>query len=338
MGERAASSPPALARVSESPVVPAYEYDLGRYSRPVSTSSPDAQAWFDRGLAWSYGFNHEEAVRCFQRAVEADPSCAMAHWGIAYAMGPNYNKDWVAFEPDELIEMVAARACGRRTGALAAGRRDPGRAGADRGAAGALPGGHAARGVLALERRLRRGDAQPPTAEFGDDPDVATLCAEALIGRTPWQLWNVQTGEPAEGADTREALAVLERGMASSPEPHPGLLHIYLHTMEMSPFPGARAAGGRPAARARARRRAPAAHAHAHRRAVRPLPRRHHVERAGDRGRSQVPRARGRAQLLHALPLPRLPLQDLRRDLPRPDRSRRSRRPPRWPRRSARSC
>ena len=74
-------------------------YDLGGYGRPVTTTSADAQAWFDRGLAWCYGFNHEEAVRCFQRAVEADPACAMAHWGIAYAIGPNYNKDWDAFEP-----------------------------------------------------------------------------------------------------------------------------------------------------------------------------------------------------------------------------------------------
>ena len=65
-----------------------YEFDLGAYSRPVSTSSADAQAWFDRGLVWSYGFNHEEAVRCFGRAAEADPECAMAHWGIAYALGP----------------------------------------------------------------------------------------------------------------------------------------------------------------------------------------------------------------------------------------------------------
>ena len=239
MGERAASSPPALARVSESPVVPAYEYDLGRYSRLVSTSSPDAQAWFDRGLNWSYGFNHEEAVRCFERAVDADPSCAMAHWGIAYAMGPNYNKDWIAFEPDELIEMVAlARAAVERAHSLL---------------------DHATPVERALIEALgARFPAATPPAEcslwsdayadamravysrFGDDLDVATLFAEALIGRTPWQLWNLQTGEPAEGADTREALAVLERGIASSPEPHPGLLHLYLHRWRCRRFPSAR--------------------------------------------------------------------------------------------------
>ena len=79
-----------------------YPFDLGAYGRPASTASPAAQAWFDRGLAWSYGFNHEEAVRCFERAVGDDPGFALAHWGIAYAAGPNYNKDWDAFDAVDL--------------------------------------------------------------------------------------------------------------------------------------------------------------------------------------------------------------------------------------------
>ncbi len=77
-------------------------YDLGPYTRPVTTTSQEAQAWFDRGLLWCYGYNHEEAVRCFKKAAEHDPSCAMVQWGIAYAAGPNYNKQWVAFDPADL--------------------------------------------------------------------------------------------------------------------------------------------------------------------------------------------------------------------------------------------
>ena len=76
-------------------------YDLGSYSRSVSTQSDEAQRWFDRGLIWTYAYNHEEAIACFDKALEADPDCAMAHWGIAYAIGPNYNKPWEAFEEDE---------------------------------------------------------------------------------------------------------------------------------------------------------------------------------------------------------------------------------------------
>ncbi|MEX0301740.1 MAG: hypothetical protein AB3N24_04905, partial [Leisingera sp.] len=71
-----------------------YDYDLGSYSCPVTTASTEAQLWFDRGLIWTYGYNHEEAIACFQRALEHDPSCAMAYWGVAYAAGPNYNLPW----------------------------------------------------------------------------------------------------------------------------------------------------------------------------------------------------------------------------------------------------
>jgi tetratricopeptide (TPR) repeat protein len=222
--------------VRESLPVLEYAFDLGAYTRPVSTSSADAQAWFDRGLAWSYGFNHEEAVRCFQRAAEADPDCAMAHWGVAYALGPNYNKDWVAFEPDELTAMVsAARRAVERAHALLGGTSPVERALIE--ALGARFPAATPPEQCSLWSDAYAEAMRGAYREFGDDPDVAALCAEALVGRTPWQLWDLQTGEPAEGADTREAIDVLERGMARSPKPHLGLLHIYLHTMEMSPFP-----------------------------------------------------------------------------------------------------
>jgi tetratricopeptide (TPR) repeat protein len=74
-------------------------FDLGPYSRKVTTSSPDAQLWFDRGLNWLFGFNHGEAIKCFQKALENDPECAMAHWGVSYASGPNYNLPWHLYDP-----------------------------------------------------------------------------------------------------------------------------------------------------------------------------------------------------------------------------------------------
>ncbi len=82
-------------------------YDLGPHTRMVTTASADAQLWFDRGLNWTYAFNHEEAIRCFERALEHDPNCAMAHWGIAYAIGPNYNKPWEAFDEADLKASLA---------------------------------------------------------------------------------------------------------------------------------------------------------------------------------------------------------------------------------------
>jgi tetratricopeptide (TPR) repeat protein len=211
-------------------------YDLGTYSRPVSTSSSEAQVWFDRGLNWSYGFNHEEAVRCFERAAEFDPRCAMAHWGIAYASGPNYNRMWDAFDPDDLAGMIdlAYAATGR---ALEL-------------ASGATPVEQA---IIATLRE--RYPAAVPVEDcsiwnngyaaamrdvhgrFPADLDVAALAAEAMMNRTPWQLWDLVSGEPADGADTAEAIEVLERALADGGGRHPGLLHFYVHAMEMSPHP-----------------------------------------------------------------------------------------------------
>lgn len=67
----------------------------------MTSYSAETQLWFDRGLVWAFSFNHEEAERCFQRAAKNDPSCAVALWGIAYAAGPNYNKAWKFFDPED---------------------------------------------------------------------------------------------------------------------------------------------------------------------------------------------------------------------------------------------
>ncbi len=65
-----------------------YPYDVGAHTRTVTTTSPEAQRWFDRGLNWCFGYHHEEAMVCFEKAIAADPGCAMAHWGVAYAASP----------------------------------------------------------------------------------------------------------------------------------------------------------------------------------------------------------------------------------------------------------
>jgi tetratricopeptide (TPR) repeat protein len=212
-------------------------FDLGSYARPVSTPSGEAREWVRRGLLWTYAFNHEEAVACFERAVQADPQCALAHWGVAYALGPNYNKPWEAFEPDEASSAVA-----RARDALATAQRT---------AAGATEAEQAL--IAALAHRYP--DATPAEdwsvwnhayaeamraayREYPADLDVAVLLADALLNLTPWALWNTATGQPAEGAATVEAQAVLERALAQpGGRAHPGALHLYIHLMEMSPCP-----------------------------------------------------------------------------------------------------
>src|SRR5450755_3516354 len=64
---------------------------LGEVHHAVSTRSREAQQFFDQGLKLVYGFNHDEARRSFLRAAELDPKLAMAWWGVALTLGPNYN-------------------------------------------------------------------------------------------------------------------------------------------------------------------------------------------------------------------------------------------------------
>lgn len=219
-----------------------YPFDLGPLSRPVSTKSEAAQRWFDRGLMWCLGFNHEEAITCFEAALEADPNLAIAHWGIAYALGPNYNKSWSLFDRRDLAQTVER---GAQEIAKAKAKLE-----------------HAAEWEAALiatiEPRYPKqtdsriedfapfddayADAMKAVlARFPDDPYIQTFTAEALMCRTPWLLWSLKTGEPAEDASTTEARDILERGIAAmdtkGDPTHPGLLHLYIHLMEMSPHP-----------------------------------------------------------------------------------------------------
>lgn len=217
-------------------------YDLGTYSRPVTTASAEAQLWFDRGLLWCYGYNHEESLRCFRRAAELDPACAMAQWGLAYASGSNYNKPWEAFAPDELPAAVAVARQATEAALALKERATPVEQALIQALAQRYPLGQA---VSAAECRAWNDTyaaaMRAVYAAFPDDLDVSALFAEALINRTPWKLWDLQTGAPAAGADTLEAVAVLERALrqidAAEAAPHPGVLHMYLHTLEMSPHP-----------------------------------------------------------------------------------------------------
>jgi tetratricopeptide (TPR) repeat protein len=217
-------------------------YDLGTYSRPVSTSCAATQLWFDRGMTWYYAFNREESVRCFRRAAEHDPDCAMAYWGIASALGSLYNRPWDAFTDAELEQAVPEA----RAATEAAAAHITNAAPVERALIRALGQRFQTRAVPARAELGRWNDAyaaamRPVHTTFADDPDVIALSAEAMMMRTPWRLWDLSTGEPAQGANTLETIAVLERAMRLTEQrgtsPHAGILHMYIHAVEMSPQP-----------------------------------------------------------------------------------------------------
>lgn len=213
-------------------------FDLGSYRRIVSTDNPNAQTWFDRGLNWTYGFNHEEATACFERAIEADQDCALAYWGVAYTVGPNYNKPWEVFDADELERNVEkARQAGKTAEEKATASKT---APVERALIRAIQ--YRYQGDANADRSTWNQDYARAMEEvyrdFSDDLDVAALYADSLMNLTPWSLWDLRTGEPSPGSRAIEAKGVLDRAMAQEGgNVHPGLLHLYIHLMEMSSEP-----------------------------------------------------------------------------------------------------
>ncbi len=220
----------------------AYPFDLGAYSWPVSTKAAQAQIWFDRGLNWLYGFNHEEAVTCFRKAARHDPNFGMAWWGVAYASGPFYNMPWRFFTAAEAKEATAICYAAAQT------------------ALGCLDGATDVEVALIQAIAVRYPKDHPVDfdefdwwdinyadamravyTQFPENPDVTALCAEALMVLTPWKLWDVHTGKVARGAATLEVLDMLQRAISAAeiqekPQ-HPAILHMHIHVLEMSDTP-----------------------------------------------------------------------------------------------------
>jgi len=213
---------PAAGAPARAPI-----FDLGTWRHRVTTSSPDAQRYFDQGLVLAYGFNHAQAIAAFREAAKLDSSCAMAFWGIALAYGPNIN-----FPMDSTAETPAWDAL-QRAAALAPAATEPEQA-----------------LIRALTRRYadpgdpkRPGRASMDSAyasamrevwkRYPADADAGALLAEALMDLNPWNFWTLD-GKASPGTD--EIVATLEAVLALAPD-HPGANHFYIHAVEASPTP-----------------------------------------------------------------------------------------------------
>ena len=203
---------------------------LGDWRHPVSTQNAQAQAFFDQGLRLIYAFNHDEAQRSFQRAAELDPKLAMAYWGIAEAVGPNYN------DPASEDRFVQAHQAIEKATSLAEGASP-----SDRAYIAAMSTRFPAdpKSDLRLAAEEYRDAMHQVTLLFPDDLDAATLFAEAGMNLHPWGLWRAD-GSPEEG--TKEIVATLESVMRREPN-HLGAIHYYIHAVEASPSPERALAG-----------------------------------------------------------------------------------------------
>jgi len=197
---------------------------MGGHHHPITTKNPEAQKYFDQGLAFLYGFNHDEAARYFRRAAELDPAAPMPYWGLALSIGPNYNDAEVDEKRAAATYDAVKRALER------------------------VPNGSAIEEdyVRALAKRYTSADPKSDwkklhlaysdamrelVRKYPDDLDLATMFGESLMMLRPWQLWTAD-GKPAPG--TEELVAVLESVMRRNPD-HPGANHFYIHAVEASP-------------------------------------------------------------------------------------------------------
>jgi hypothetical protein len=198
---------------------------LGSHTRKITTDSPEAQKYFDQGLDFLFGFNHSAAIRAFQAAEKVDPTCAMAHWGVALACGPHINFPHVPQPAAELAwkELVLAQENASHASAVedalieALGHRYANPQPEDRGP---------------LDRAY--ADAMRGVWNtHGSDPDVGAFFAEAMMDMRPWDQWTAD-GQPQPG--TEEILATLDAVLKLDVN-HPLANHLYIHAVEASPHP-----------------------------------------------------------------------------------------------------
>jgi len=203
---------------------------LGDLHHPVSTHNPEAQKFFDQGLRFIYAFNHDEAARSFQHAAELDAKLAMAYWGVAEAVGPNYNDP---ADPDRYkkahdavqraVDLSADASASEQAYIQAMAKRFPPDPNSD----------------LKKAAEDYRDAMRDLAHQFPDDLDAATLFAEAGMNLHPWGLWH-QDGTPEAGTD--EIVATLESVLKRDPN-HLGAIHYYIHAVEASNNPERALAG-----------------------------------------------------------------------------------------------
>ena len=191
----------------------------------ISTNNKEAQKYFNQGMMLSYGFNHAEAARSFFEATRLDTACAMAYWGYAYVLGPNYN---AGMEDDNYERAFSAAQKALSLSANCAEKEQQ--------LIKALTYRYAAKPPedrkpldIAFSNAMKKVYQKYP-----DDADISALYAESMMDMHPWDLYDKKTKEPKPW--TGEIVAVLEHLIKLHPK-HPGAPHFYIHAVEASKHP-----------------------------------------------------------------------------------------------------
>lgn len=197
---------------------------IGDLQHPITTTVPRAQRYFDQGLRLVFAFNHKEAIRSFRSAAHLDPSCAMAHWGVAYAYGPHVNKP---MDSNDTANAWAALRLAVANKSLVSAR--------EQGYISALERRYQAEHKddrLELDKAFAAA-MRELAKQYPDDLDAQVLLAESLMNTMPWNYW---TRDRTPKPETEEILGTLRFVMARNPN-HPGANHFYIHAVEAGPHP-----------------------------------------------------------------------------------------------------
>jgi tetratricopeptide (TPR) repeat protein len=199
-----------LALPAALPAAPASER-LGSVSFAVSCAPP-VQTSFVRGVALLHDFWYQEAQRQFEDIAKADPSCAMAHWGVAMSL---YHEIW-----DRPAEATVAQ--GWRE--MQAAQVHPAKTARERAYVAAL-GGFYEPGPQDYQARVDRYAAAMGKLyrDYPKDTDAGAFYALALLA----------SQAPNDDSLTlnRKAMAVLTPLFAQYPD-HPGVVHYIIHACD----------------------------------------------------------------------------------------------------------
>lgn len=198
--------------------------DLNGEAPDITTHSNKAKQYFDQGFQLAVGFNHAEAVRSFHYALEQDPECGMCYWGLAYALGPNYNAGMqpevvtLAYEAARKAVKFGEKASPEEQAIIhSISKRYP-----------AGPTENREAYDQAYTEALREAHAQ-----FPQNDHISALLAEAIMDQHPWDLWDQDGGAKPW---TPEILELLETTLKQNPR-HAASVHLYIHATEASKSP-----------------------------------------------------------------------------------------------------
>lgn len=212
---------PEIANAGKAPLLSG----LGGFQYAITTRSAMTQKFFNQGLALTYGFNHGEAARSFRTALDFDSTAAMAWWGIAMVLGPNYN---AALNPSSLSDINTAI----RNAQSLAGNAAPNEKALIAAIAKRFPATEVT--DIAPYYKAYADAMREAHLQFPLDMNIATLYADALMNLHPWDLW-LKNGQAQPW--TAEIITLLEYILKTDPD-HPGAAHYYIHATEASKEPG----------------------------------------------------------------------------------------------------